>query len=50
MNWWPFAMHYVVLVIAVSLVAWTVGLSLRRAEGAPPIHPARNLAGPAAVR
>jgi hypothetical protein len=37
--WWPSALHYGVLVIAVSLVAWTVGLSLRRATGTPPIPP-----------
>ena len=36
---WPSALHYGVLVIAVSLVAWTVGLSLRRANGTPPIPP-----------
>ena len=37
--WWPSALHYGVLVIAVGLVAWTVGLSLRRASGTPPIRP-----------
>jgi hypothetical protein len=37
--WWPSALRYGVLVIAVSLVAWIVGLSLRRANGTPPIPP-----------
>jgi hypothetical protein len=37
--WWPSALRYGVLVIAVSLVAWTVGLSLCRANGTPPIPP-----------
>jgi hypothetical protein len=36
---WHLALHYGVLVIAVSLVAWTVGLSLRRAIGTPPVPP-----------
>jgi hypothetical protein len=39
MNWWPFALHYAVLVIAVCFVAWRVGLSLRRAMGTPQIPP-----------
>ena len=37
--WWHTALHYGVLVIVVCLVAWTVGLSLRRASGTPPIPP-----------
>jgi hypothetical protein len=37
--WWPSALHYGVLVLVVGLVAWTVGLSLRRAIGTPQIPP-----------
>jgi hypothetical protein len=37
--WWHSALHYGVLVIVVGLVAWTVGLSLRRANGTPQIPP-----------
>jgi hypothetical protein len=37
--WWHFALQYAVLVIAVSLVAWPLGLSLHRANGTPPIPP-----------
>jgi hypothetical protein len=37
--WWYSALHYGALVTAVGLVAWTVGLSLRRAVGTPPIPP-----------
>jgi hypothetical protein len=37
--WWYSALHYGVLVTAVGLVAWAVGLSLRRAVGTPPIPP-----------
>jgi len=37
--WWHTALHFWVLVIVVCLVAWTVGLSLRRAIGTPPIPP-----------
>ena len=37
--WWHTALHFWVLVIIVVLVAWTVGLSLRRDSGTPPIPP-----------
>jgi len=37
--WWHPALHYGVVVIVVCLVAWTVGWSLRRASGTPPIPP-----------
>jgi hypothetical protein len=37
--WWHLALHYGVVVIVVCLVAWTVGLPLRRAIGTPPIPP-----------
>jgi len=37
--WWHLALHYGVVVIVVCLVAWTVGLSLRRAIGTAPIPP-----------
>ena len=35
--WWPSALRYGVLVIAVCLVAWRVGLSSHRATGTPQI-------------
>ena len=37
--WWHSALHYGVLVLVVGVVAWTVGLSLRRAIGTPQIPP-----------
>jgi hypothetical protein len=37
--WWHLTLHYGVVVLVVGLVAWTVGLSLRRATGTPPIPP-----------
>jgi hypothetical protein len=37
--WWHLALHYGVVMIVVGLVAWTLGLSLRRASGTPPIPP-----------
>jgi hypothetical protein len=45
------ALHYGVLAIVVSLVAWTVGLSSRRATGTPPIppRPKPRRAGPGAL-
>jgi hypothetical protein len=52
--WWHLALHYGVLVIVVGLVAWTVGLSSRRAIGTPPIpprpQPRRTRRGALAVR
>ncbi|BBY23261.1 HNH endonuclease [Mycobacterium stomatepiae] len=38
-SWWPSALHYGVLMTAVGLAAWAIGLSSHRAAGTPRIRP-----------